>query len=519
MDRRRNPEAALVGVQRAAWVASQFHTGRFADGAVENVALAVGTELESGRPATTDLRLPAADGSRRRHVLHVTTRAPMVGGHTRMLCHWVRNDQSSRHSVVVLDQQDEPLSTSLVDDLRSSGGHLVSLAQPSLLERARTLRALARQGVDLVVLHQFSWDVVPTVAFAAADGPTVAVLNHADHEFWLGSSVADVVINLRTAGATHALERRFVSRNAVMPVPLEAADDGITRVEARRALGLHEEEPLLLTVGRGVKYRPAGPYDFFATTARILERHPRWRLCLVGETHAGIAPHLRAPVHGRITLVGAVPDPALYLAAADLYLESFPFGSQTALLEACLSGLPVVPAYAPLFPLLVANDDAVNELLSNPASEQEYLDRVDDLIRRPDERERLGAALRARVRATHVGHHWNDQLARVYQLTDACTHHPRPIPASTCLANGADIGLTLRNTMAAANGSYDGTRAVLSHATNVSKVAGHAALARSHAWKAVRHAPRDPIAWRLLLAALLGRVGTVFRRGRAAPWL
>jgi len=83
--------------------------------------------------------------------------------------------------------------------------------------------------------------------------------------------------------------------------------------------------------------------------------------------------------------VGSIEDPSVYRAAADIYLEGFPFGSQTALLEAALVALPVVSSYAPLFPLLAANDDAIQDLITNPKEEQEYMERVDLLIRQPPE--------------------------------------------------------------------------------------------------------------------------------------
>src|SRR5690606_34285328 len=103
-------------------------------------------------------------------------------------------------------------------------------------------------------------------------------------------------------------------------------------------------------------YRPCSHYDFTATARKILDRNLLAHLYVVGETLQGLAPYLRSSLHDRLHFVGPVDDAKLYRASADVYLESFPFGSQTALLEAALSGLPVVPAYAPLFPLLVAND-------------------------------------------------------------------------------------------------------------------------------------------------------------------
>lgn len=239
----------------------------------------------------------------------------------------------------------------------------------------------------------------------------------------------------------------------------------------------------------------------------------------MGETPEGIAPFLRCALPDRLHMVGSVEDPELYRLAADLYLESFPFGSTTALLEAALAGLPVVPAYAPLCALLVANDDAVRDVLPNPSSEEEYLDRAEFLIRHPEARSALGALLRERVLTTHVGQGWLDQLATVYEETDKLVHVPRRIPDSDCATTDADVGLSLWHVMAQdqlAGWPEHSARVSLQHAVNVAKLVGDSAGARRHALRAVRRSPFEWASWRFLIAALLGSAGTFLRR-RAVP--
>src|SRR5438067_2243266 len=77
------------------------------------------------------------------------------------------------------------------DAVKTSGGELMALnpAAP-WIERARALRELAR-GYDAVVLHIHHHDPVPILAFADGDRPPVVLFNHADHMFWLGSSIVD----------------------------------------------------------------------------------------------------------------------------------------------------------------------------------------------------------------------------------------------------------------------------------------------------------------------------------------
>jgi glycosyltransferase involved in cell wall biosynthesis len=516
MDRRRQADAVLDRLASAAHCAAQFHPGRFADGAIENLALEIGAGLHDLVAEDGGFTLPAAREESRRRVLHVASHVVGIGGHTRMLHHWVQNDRSSSHSLVILNQRDIPVPHWLSEAVRNSGGDLVVFASRApLCQKAKWLRGTARRIADLVVLHHDFNDVVPTVAFAVDECPPVVLLNHADHHFWLGSSVSDMVINLRTAGAEHTAKRRYVLSNVVLPIPLVDSIQKVSRREARRALSIPEDQVVLLSIGRAEKYRPCGPYDFVETAAKILNRQTCAHLYVVGESSAGIAPYLRGVMHKRLHLVGSMEDPSLYRAAADIYLESFPFGSTTALLEAALSGLPVVPAYAPLFPLLVANDDAIQDLLKNPASEQEYIDRVDLLIRQADQRAQLGGTLRKRLLVDHVGNGWLDRLAALYVETDRLRHNPRAIPVSSCSSTAADISLSRWHVMShgqtKSDASGDILGPVLRHRAFVARYFGDYAKARRYAWHALRQDPNRWATWRLLIIAILGRGGKLIK--------
>lgn len=511
--RARDAEAALAAVSRAVVFCGAFHPGRFADGAIENIAYEIGRDCLSAANATSG----SGRHWGRRRVLHVVTQLSSIGGHTRMLHHWVCNDRSSSHGVVVVRQGCRAVPAWLSQAVRGAGGHL-TICDPSNspLAQAAVIRRLAQTEADLVVLHHDAYDVVPTVAFAADGGPAVAVLNHADHSFWPGSSVADSIIDLRSSASSLSAERRFARCSAVLPIPLADPALPLTRMEARRMLGIPAEQHVLVTVGRKLKFRPCGRYDFVGTAGRILERDRHAHLYIVGATDRDLAPYLRAAPHERIHFSGVIANPAPYQAAADVYLESFPFGSNTALLEAALAGLPVVPAYAPLFPLLVAGNDSLHDLLPNPASEEAYIERACALMSDADGRAAFGASLRERVRSQHVGDGWLDRLSALYRCTDVLAHRPSPIPATACSTDGADIGLSLWHVMADGRTNYRAGQsldptALLRHAAFVAKDAGDYAGARRMAGRAVLASPLDPASWRLLGASALGRWAPVAR--------
>lgn len=516
-DATENFEKNLRQVVLAAQFAGTFHTGRFADGSIENPTLDIGRRLivkNSQQRSYTD---KAVGKNHARHVLHITSLVDRVGGHTRMLYHWIRNDISSCHSVVLLNQHNS-VPRWFSDVVLNGGGSLIKLSLiDTLCRKACDLAALVKKNVDLVVLHHSGSDVIPTIAFSNNDSPPVAVLNHADHVFWLGSSVTDMVINLRTAAAEHTSRRRFVSTNTVLPIPLVDSPRRISRRNARTSLGISQKEIVLLSVGRGEKYRPSGVFDFVATAAKILNQEKNAHLYVVGESRENINHFLRSEIHERLHFVGTVDDPSPYHHAADIYLESFPFGSTTALLEAALSGLPVVPAYAPLFPLLVGSADSIIGILTNPKNEQEYIERTMFLIDQPEQRGQLGQTLRRQILADHVGEGWLNRLDRLYVNTDRLSHSPGPIPESSCVFAPEDIGLCMWNVFSDGQTSYrdgavDENTALLLHSGRAAKSVGNHAKAREFALRALWETPYRIATWRFFGAAIAGDKAPVIRK-------
>ncbi|MGE5644770.1 MAG: hypothetical protein ACM336_03155 [Acidobacteriota bacterium] len=515
--RSRKPELLLRNISRAARFAALFHSGRFADGAIENPAFEIGASLNGVRGSYVH-PMPERRRAGGRRVLHVVSEVGGVGGHTRMLHYWIQNDRSSHHALAVANQRGLPVPEWMAGAMKAAGQGLYVLPEAApVIEKARWLREAARRTADLVIVHHYPWDVTPTVAFAHAGGPPVLVLNHADHSFWLGSSAADGVIDLRSVATRYTCTRRAVERSVLLPVPLTDSFKGPSRAEARRVLGIDDGQVALLSVARPEKFRPYGPYDFPGTMGKILERHPQAHMYVVGESEEGIAPYLRQPLHPRLHFVGVQEDTSLYRAAADLYLETFPFGTQTGLLEAALAGVAVVPAYAPLFPLLVANDDALCSLIPNPESEQEHMERANALIQDAARRREEGAALRSALLRGNVGEAWMGRLEAVYRAAEGLEHRPAPIPVSQCRPTADDINLSLWHAMAdgrrfAANldGSTEGAQ--LRHAAGASKYVGCYGAARRYALAALVSEPKQKASWSLAATVMAGAAGPLIHR-------
>jgi glycosyltransferase involved in cell wall biosynthesis len=534
-------EHALQHIGAAANFAVNFHSGRFSDGTIENLALEIGRRHGS---ATRDLHTAApreqtetlAERAGARRILHVLTRVYVTGGHTRMLNAWIERDSARTvHHVILTDQGDEPVPDWLVRTVHASNGKLIAQSShTSLLERALAVGETS-QRADVVVLHHHQYDVIPIVAFASDNCPPVLLLNHADHTFWLGSSVADIVVNLRSSSNQQATERRAARLNAVLPIPLTSALNESTqdcsrserRIAAREQLGISPDARVIVSVGRIEKYLPGGPFDFLRTALKMLKADVARHMYLVGLSEEEAQDAGVLVRHDRLHYAGRVTTPVHYLDAADVYVESFPFGSNTAFLEAVLRETPVIPACAPILTQLVASNDSIDDVLSNPADENELLRRLEKVLSSPAESEQFARELRERVLEHHTGAGWLEHLDALYELAALKPHAPGAIaPSDVCESDG-DLGLALRVFHGRVGAPQAiGSRTVSDERPPVKKLSapyphltreiwrygstlafqtGDMRAAREFALRAVKLAPLHVPSLRQLTVALLGR--------------
>lgn len=372
--------------------------------------------------------------------LHVLTEALPAGGLTAMARRWIQADTARAHSVVLLSQSTE-VPPSLTDAVAASGGLVHRLApSASLVQTARALRRLAREQADLVVLHTGAADVLCGAAFGVAGGPPVMLVNHTAHTFWTGVSVADLVLNCRGSQqeADWAERHRGARAHVPLPIPLglpETAAPGSElrqsqRLAARAELGLPADAVVMLTVGASFKYFPTAQLDFVSQIEQVLQVQPQAHLVVAGASPDERWTAASQRVGGRIHLLGTIPQQRLagVRRAADFYVEGYPFGTTTALLEAGLDGLPAVLAPVACPPPFGTDGVAVDDLLPRHASLDDHRDGILQLCSDTALRARLAAALRHAIEAHHTGPGWNAHLEHALGMLPAVhgVHLPPP---------------------------------------------------------------------------------------------
>lgn len=355
--------------------------------------------------------------------LHVFNNAFSYGGHTAMAIRWINSDSANNiHSVALL--ADNPsIPEELSRSVRLCGGEIYTYdCQVSVLKRAAWLRKLAYKIASHVVLHVAEDDVIAGMAFGISGGPPVLLVNHAAHVFWVGSSIADLVVNCRGSRLEEVWTQyhRGVQRFSTIPIPLldlkgqnfQCITDTEKKDQIRDFLGIPSSSVVILTVGAAFKYIPIGDLDFVRVCEQILQEVSDAFVVAIGPEDNSYWRTASERVGSRLRAVGrkSHAEVSLFQDTADIYIEGFPFGSTTALLEAGLRGVPVVLAPAQCPPPYGSDGIALDEVIKRPINIDEYKNTIIRLSKNPLERKHLGNTICEAVKNHHTGSGWRKHL-------------------------------------------------------------------------------------------------------------
>lgn len=317
----------------------------------------------------------------------------------------------------------------------------LDLAEPprwpldSLLNSLRRVRALRRALRDLkpdvVVSFMDKPNILTLLACRGLEAPVIVSERVDAGQYSAGRAWAALRRWMYPAAAAVVVQterqqewfRRFIPGARVRLIPNPVGSPGASSGPAPR---LPEAEHLV--VGMGRLTRQKGFDILIRAFARCAPRHPGWALVLLGEgEERGPLEDLcaRLEMAGRISLPGAIPDPAAVLRRAALFVLPSRFeGFPNALLEAMACGVSAIAADCPSGPREIV-EAGVNGLLVPPEDVPALAAAMDRLMSSPEERRRLGG------RAARVVERFSLQsaLESWESIIEAQARHGRAAPA------------------------------------------------------------------------------------------
>ncbi|MCM3271412.1 glycosyltransferase [Paenibacillus elgii] len=412
---KKNYEAALRWAEIAGSCAWFAHPGFYMHQEIEEGLHSIGDKLDS-IDVNFSWCLPRNMRQGRRW-LHILTAAYTTGGHTRLAQRWMTSSSDDEtHSFILLDQDAEIPQWLVTASQKTGGSYIVLPAEMGFMEKAKVVREVSRDWADIVVLHIHPNNPLCSVAFSGKEGPPVIFVNHASLCFWYGVGVADVVLDMGIQDQKLTISQRRSKNNMILPLPLNVPDLKESTNCYKEKLGVNTNSVVMLTSAPGYKYLPYEHLNFQNTMIDILDRSHNKNVILVVLGVDSNDVNWKEAVEkssGRIKVMGLQKDVVPYYGAADFYLESFPFGSFTASLEAAALGKPIVSAPMPVSPYLVLG--SINGKAENPDSMENYKALVEAYIHDARFRMESGELQRKSVAATHLGTAWREKIKNIVE--------------------------------------------------------------------------------------------------------
>lgn len=326
----------------AATYATFYPSGYYSSHELENVYLEVAKQLP-------DIQCYPNKNS----VLHILTTAYTVGGHTRVVERWINSSpQEERHSVILLNQGNNECPTWLKEAAKNHDGDFIILDSSDLRNKALKLRQIAAY-YERIILHIHMNDGTAIIAFGVSSFTNpVYLFNHADHLFWLGVSVADVVADIRHNDIS-AIYRGVTGRSVFLGVPPDSIGEELKSIKqlskktVREELNIPQEAFVIVSTASAHKYKRSGRLHIKRLLYSINKKYENVLTYLIGPDmkNDNEWKQVYEQSNQKVIPLGNLSDKKLYykyLLAADLYMGSYPTGSFTAMMDGVQIGLPCV---------------------------------------------------------------------------------------------------------------------------------------------------------------------------------
>ncbi len=230
---------------------------------------------------------------------------------------------------------DEPLAQKqdyrkTVENIKGWGG--VVRAPEKRLDAASQAdfitRKIVEDKIDALVFQTTYFVPVYNLVSCFHPAPFQAAIAHQQPEF---SYELDLLFSFKKV----PLE----SPNEIQPFPMAQTRKSIEKPHSRSEFNVPEDAILMITAAREMRYSQP---RFWVEVAKILKRNPNLYYIPLGLSKIGDFLGHDKSLEKRVKTVGYRTDVMEFMGMADFYLDMFPTGTGSSVIEAMQAGLPVI---------------------------------------------------------------------------------------------------------------------------------------------------------------------------------
>ncbi|MBH3396278.1 hypothetical protein [Pseudomonas monteilii] len=312
--------------------------------------------------------VPATNGLSR-GCLHVVSEPYLQGGHTRLMERLAHMHEGPVDLLVTRSAKPQVL-----ERLAGFFAHIEQARGDDPCARLQSIVDTLAQ-YDKVVLHIHPDDIITTVAcgllkLQRGAAVTVYFVNHADHVFSFGASVADVYFEISAYGHHLDKKKHLTCQKSFLAIPIETSG-----AKVPDAMPTHERIKVF-SAASAAKYKPHGGLDMRPSITAILDRFPNAECWIIGANPLTNTwwwtVKLRYPTRFFIRRHLPYKDYLAFAEKADFYLDSYPIPGGTAFAEQLLKGrrcvglVAPIQGYSPADSLKVASVDQLLASIEQP---------------------------------------------------------------------------------------------------------------------------------------------------------
>lgn len=386
-------------------------TSYFSSSDIENVLLKIGQE---------NFLSTMPQNFKKNSILHVMTNCYDTGGHTRVVERWIElSSDEQKHSLIITGFQKPNLIPSRLENaVKNKDGKIYIIDdKKNIIDKGLELRKIA-SNYEYIILHVHMQDFLPIIAFGNEQFKRPVILfNHADHVFWVGVSIADIVADIRVFGKEISDNKRGVKNNFILGIPVDSKKVvKKDKIELRKQLNLPADKKIIITVGAAHKYKPIAGIDFLTPILEVLRTDKNVMLVGIGPNFEKLPNWEKAnkEIDNRIMALGEIPHDKLfdYLQASDLAMDSFPMCGGTAMIDAVTNGCPVITRDNPvgLFDY-IKNSDAFCDNID------EMPEKILELLYNNEKIKKNIESVAKELQENNSAQVWKKNLQKLYEIT------------------------------------------------------------------------------------------------------